>query len=254
MSNTESTAQTNHPSTSAETNPTPIINIQDYQPSMASTLACPKKEDAIIIEAHDNLTLLDYAAAVTKLTTKDAIKFISKISRGRIKIFLPTAKEAETFIEKNPSLEIKNITLKTRLFINPNKRLFISGACPTIPNDYIQKCLESIGIACIGTPQHMKAFNYEEFAHILLEKRFCFYKPSDVSIPSKIIITYEDIEHLVYLEEENNNCRICKKSGHSANRCPNATQHPSVNLRIENIRQNRNEIHRRNSKREISCP
>lgn len=222
--------------TPIEPNTTPVIDIPNYTPNFANTISIPKKEDAIIIEAHETINLQDYASAVTQLTSKEAVKFITKMSRGRIKIFLPSAKHAETFIETNPTIKINNILLKTRLYINPNKRIFISGACPTIPNDYILKCIESMGFNCTSAPQHMKAFNNEELSHILLEKRVATIKPSETPIPPKIIIRYDNMEHLIFLEEENNNCRICKKSGHTASRCPNSTHNQSANIRIEAIR------------------
>lgn len=215
--------------------PITVLNIPNYQPNYATKMESPRKEEAIIIEANENLNLLDYASTVSKITNQP-IKFIGKISRNRIRMFLPTEQEANQFTSKHPVIEIKGFKLKTRPYINSAKKLYISGACPSIPNDYLTKCLEILNIQLIAPMQHIKAFHTEEnnLSNTHLDKRFILCKPSlENSIPSSVIILYDDIEHMIYLEIENNLCRKCKLMGHSASKCPNIITTTDIQNRLQ---------------------
>lgn len=215
--------------------PIPVINIPDYQPNYATKMNSPRKEEAIIIEAQENLNLLDYATTVSQLTNQQ-IKFIGKLSRNRIRMFLSSEQAAINFTTKHPAIEIKGYRLKTRPYINSAKKLYISGACPSIPNEYLTQCLETMDIQVIAPMQHIKAFNTDD-DHLInthLDKRFILFKPNhEKTIPNSVIILYDDIEHMVYLEIENNLCRKCKLSGHSAAKCPNIITTTDLQNRLQ---------------------
>uniref|UniRef100_A0A8D9BCG5 CCHC-type domain-containing protein n=1 Tax=Cacopsylla melanoneura TaxID=428564 RepID=A0A8D9BCG5_9HEMI len=197
------------------------IQIQNYKPNYADKINTPIKEQAIIIQAGENLTQADYTLRVIEITgDSKVITHAAKISRNRIRIFFKSQEIAEDFVMNNPSINIKGVDLPTRMYVTTDKRLYISGACPSIPNDYINQCLKQIGINTTSTIQHMKAFhNVENLNHILSDKRSTTYKPEpDTELPHTILIKYEETEYLIYLETDN--CRKCRKPGHTTANCP----------------------------------
>ena len=71
----------------------------------------PKKDQAIIIDAIEEVTIRDYLLALAKLIPSTKISHSSCISNSRIFIYLDTKERAEKLIEENKSITIKDKVL-----------------------------------------------------------------------------------------------------------------------------------------------
>ncbi|KAL3274733.1 hypothetical protein HHI36_024185 [Cryptolaemus montrouzieri] len=72
-------------STSRENN---NVNKNTTYAQVAQESSYPKKEQAIDIDAIDGFTLAEYTVAVSKKVNPSDIRFVSKISQGRVCLFL----------------------------------------------------------------------------------------------------------------------------------------------------------------------
>ena len=88
----------------------------------------------------------DYILAVAKVTGPEDIRFSSRISNGRICIYLDRKTTAQDFVTNHRTLTINNVHTTVRLLINPSQRLILSNVLPSIPHEYIEKYLTNINI------------------------------------------------------------------------------------------------------------
>ncbi|KZC11070.1 hypothetical protein WN55_02618 [Dufourea novaeangliae] len=71
----------------------------------------PTKDQAIILLAVDGITINEYACAVGSIIGPKALRYISRISNGRICIYLDKKETVPKLIEKHKYITI-NTTLK----------------------------------------------------------------------------------------------------------------------------------------------
>lgn len=116
----------------------------------------PKKEQAIILHAINEIHTNDYIIQIGKLINPKNIIFASRISNERICIYLSSKAHVEQLISKHPNITIGNQQIEIRRLINPSKRLIISNICPTIPNKTIEEKLVQIGFKLVSPINFMK--------------------------------------------------------------------------------------------------
>ena len=181
----------------------------------------PKKEQAIIIESHDGLTIRDYVLAVSKITDPSNIRYISRISNARICIYLSSTKVAETLTSTHPTIQVNGMELPLRPLLTQNKRIILSNVCPIIPNTLIEQYLLEYGVKPTSTITCIRAGISEPgFSHILSFRRQLFISPNDYDkLPPSIPITYEGTNYWIYLSSDTPTCFICKEVGHLAKHC-----------------------------------
>ena len=66
----------------------PTTNVKVSYAQMAIQVQVPTKEQAIIIDAVDGISIQEYTRAVAKVTEGTNIMFASRISHGRVCIYL----------------------------------------------------------------------------------------------------------------------------------------------------------------------
>ncbi|KAK2579954.1 hypothetical protein KPH14_007634 [Odynerus spinipes] len=145
----------------------------------------PKKEQGIIIEAKDGLTIKDYATEIAKLTDPNNIRFISKISNNRL------------------------------------KRIIISNVSPVIPHMIIQEALQKLGIPVQSKISFLRAGLADiGFPHVLSFRRQFYINPEDIGkLQDTLLISYEDTSYRIFLATETAECYICKQKGHMTRQC-----------------------------------
>lgn len=201
--------------------------------SVASTQIYPKRDQALVIPAVENIPTREYVIALTKFTPPKNIIFVSKISKERICLYLSSKETLDNILEKTSTINIQNIQLPIRRLISPSKRLIISNVHPCVPNEELEKHLLEIGFTLSSRVTFMGAgfADIPELSHIKSFRRQVYFVPDeDLEIPPSFVITFEDEEFRVFISDEIK-CFVCKESGHVAGKCnkqqPNETTTPT---------------------------
>ncbi|KAK2577971.1 hypothetical protein KPH14_012745 [Odynerus spinipes] len=170
----------------------------------------PKKEQGIIIEAKDGLTIKDYATEIAKLTDPNNIRFISKISNNRVCIFLSSKEIADELTEHHKEIHIQNNILQLRPLISKLKRIIISNVSPVIPHMIIQEALQKLGIPVQSKISFLRAGLADiGFPHVLSFRRQFYINPEDIGkLQDTLLISYEDTSYRIFLATETAECYI----------------------------------------------
>lgn len=202
------------------------INTDNSKQSFASTVAnslIPKKDQAIIIDINDNLPHKDYIIAIGKLVQPSNILFASRISKGRICIFLSNKTLVDNLIVNHPIITIQEQHFKLRKLFNPNKRIILSNVYPNIPPDIIANEFVKLNIPLCNPITFLRAgIQVEEFTHILSFRRQTYILHEDLKkLPSSILINYDETNYRIFLSDDSLTCYLCKSQGHIASQCSN---------------------------------
>ncbi|CAG5100309.1 Similar to Transposon TX1 uncharacterized 82 kDa protein (Xenopus laevis) [Cotesia congregata] len=209
--------------------------------SAARNEVFPTKECAIIIEALDGATIKDYINAIGKRTPVSNIRFISKISNGRICAYLVSQEKAEELITIHKTIQVNSTVLTVRPLINKNKRIILSNVPPIIPHDYIVQTLDHLNIKVTSTITFLLAASNEPgHSHIMSFRRQVYVDPDDVSkLPEVIQIPFDDTLYNIYTSLDSIACFICLGEGHLAKNCPkNQSTHPQEQQQDNSIETN----------------
>lgn len=186
----------------------------------------PSKQQAIIIEAQEGLSIKDYVSKISTLVSANDIRFVSKISNNRICVFFSSVKIAEQFTDSHKVISINDCVLGVRPLISKNKRIIISNVCPTIPHQVIEEELAKRNIQVTTKISFIKAGISEPgFSHIMSFRRQVYIEQDDISkLPESIVIYYDNTSYRIYFSSESISCFICKQVGHIAHQCPSKPQ------------------------------
>lgn len=181
----------------------------------------PKKEQAIIINAINEIQTIEYIRKIGELTSPQNIIFASRISFNRICIYLSSKNLVDKIITNNKHINIGNYKLEIRRLITPALRITISNVCPSIPHQIIEEELTKLSIKTISQITFVRAGMQDpEYQHILSFRRQVFINEEDKNkIPESIFVEYENTSYKLYLSGDTIQCNICKKHGHAENKC-----------------------------------
>lgn len=198
-----------------------LPNLPSYAAVTQNTMF-PKKDQAIVIDAIENVQIKDYAQALGKIIEPSQIRFLSRISNNRICIYVATKLIADDIINNKKSLTVQNQKLTMRPLINPNKRIILSNVCPIIPHNEIEKKLQEIQIKPMSPISFLRAgLNETGYNHILSFRRQLYVTPEDFSrLPEKISLDFEETTYWIYISSDTMTCFLCKNEGHVASKCP----------------------------------
>lgn len=182
----------------------------------------PKKDQAIIIDALENVQIKDYAQALGRVIEPSQIRFLSRISNNRICIYVSSKSIADDIIDNKKYVIIQNQKLTIRPLISRNKRIIISNVCPIIPHTEIERKLQEIHITPMSPISFLRAgVNETGYNHILSFRRQVYVTPEDFTrLPEKISIDFEGTNYWIYFSSDTMTCFVCKKDGHVASKCP----------------------------------
>jgi hypothetical protein len=200
----------------------------DNNPSYATvtqTTTFPKKDQAIVIDALENVQIKDYAQALGRIIEPSHIRFLSRISNNRICIYVSSKLIVDEIIDNKKYVTIQNQKLPIRPLISRNKRIIISNVCPIIPHTEIEKKLTEMHITPLSPISFLRAgLNETGYNHILSFRRQVYVTPEDFTrLPDKISIDFEETNYWIYFSSDTMTCFICKKDGHVASKCPDNT-------------------------------
>lgn len=195
-------------------------NITTYSKILKTS---PTRDQAIVIEASDNIMLKDYVLAVGQLTDPSNIRFVSRISNGRICIYLTNKKIVEDITTKYTRIKINNESLMIRPLITKTKRVILSNVCPVIPNSVIEEKFSQYGIKPSSSIDYIRAgISIPGFSHVLSFRRQMYVQPDDADkLPESMQIAHEGINYWIYISGDTPMCFLCKQEGHFARQCRN---------------------------------
>lgn len=182
---------------------------------------CYTREQAIIMPCVDDLTRNDYMYAIGKLVNPANVMCASRVSKNRMCIHLINVDLVKNFTSEHSFIEIKGKKVYVRPLVSPYKRIIFSNVSPSIPNRYLEKILDTLGVNRNSVVSRMKV-NVREpgYEHIESHRRQVFVKEEDISkIPDAINLKHNDIEYFIYIGPDVLKCFKCNKTGHKAENC-----------------------------------
>ncbi|KAJ8669989.1 hypothetical protein QAD02_001248 [Eretmocerus hayati] len=184
----------------------------------------PTREQAIVLKSMEGLTVQDYAMSIGNIIEPVNITDISRISQGRVCLYLKSKEIAEHLIENVKTVCVANHTLEIRSLVTRAKRILISNVEPIVPNDLITKELCSKGVRLTTNITHVEAaMSDPNFAHIKSFRRQVYVDPEDVQkIPKSMRVKCGGYSSWIYFSAEQITCFICNQEGHLARYCQNA--------------------------------
>ena len=203
----------------------------------ANATFVPKKDQAIIVDSVEGCTIDDYLDGIELLMDISNIKFMSKISGGRVCIYLANKSMVNEL--SNKQVQVQNNTLTIRPLLEKNKRVVISNASPSIPNEILIQALKNKGIGIVSQMHYIRASTSKPGrSHIYSFRRQVYIKEKNEHLlPENLQITFEDTPHWIYLSTESTHCFVCKQKGHIAKVCPEF-QDTAIQQQIQPLQDN----------------
>ena len=206
-----------------QVSPTVILSIMSSSTTLsessdAETTPFPTKEQAIVFDAIDGITIQDYTLALGKVTDPKNIHFVSRISHGRVCCYLNSKETADKITEEHLKLDIGQHSLEARPLISKGNRIILSNVYPTIPHQVIIDELLKHKIRPCSDVTFMKAeVSDPSFAHVLSFRREVYVYPEDIpNLPSVMEINHDSTNYWVYSSTEKLFCFFCEEEGHLA--------------------------------------
>lgn len=180
-----------------------------------------RREQAIIIDSVEGIPVREYALAIAQLIEPQNILYISKISQGRVCLYVSSQDIADKLVNTHKTVSINTHSLEIRPLLSQSKRIIISNVPPVIPNSSIENKLREHNIVPISPISRIRAgINDTGFAHILSFRRQMYLNPDDVTkLPDSIQVTQDNVTYWIYLSAEKLTCFLCKEEGHLAKHC-----------------------------------
>lgn len=202
----------------------------------------PSKDQAIIIEAHEGLTIKDYVSKLSTFINPSDIRFVSRIANNRICVFLSSKKIANYLTDNHQTFTINDIEVSVRPLLSKHVRVIISNVCPVIPHEVIKNALQQSNIQISSNITFIRAGLPEPgMSHIMSFRRQVFVHPDEVhKLPQSLLIPYEDTTYRLFFTTDNITCFKCKNEGHIASKCPinSISLSPIINRATDNNNEN----------------
>lgn len=216
-------------------------NLKSYA-GAATTDIFPSKDQAIIIEAHEGLTIKDYVSKLSTVINASDIRFVSRIANNRICVFLSTKKIANYLTDNYQTFTINGIEVSVRPLLSKHVRVIISNVCPVIPHEVIKNALQQVNVQTSSNISFVRAGLPEPgMTHIMSFRRQFFVHPDEVhKLPQSLLIPYQETSYRLFFTTDNITCFKCKSEGHIASKCPinNISLTPVINRAVENNNDN----------------
>ena len=183
----------------------------------------PTKEQAVILDAIEGIQVQEYVLQLAKIVEPRNIRFVSRISHGRICFYLNSKQTADNLTENHKKINIGSHELEIRPLISKAKRIILSNVCPIIPHHVIIEELQKLNIRHTSQMTFIRAgYSDSSLAHILCFRRQIYIQPEDITkIPPCMQINFDDTPYYIYLSSEKLTCFLCKQEGHVAKFCKN---------------------------------
>ena len=206
---------------------------------MVQQVQYPTKEQAIILDSIEGLSVQDYTIAIGNLVQPSNIRYVSRISHGRVCIYLSSKELADKVTDNHTTVKVGTHTLEIRPLISKSKRIIISNVCPIIPAHVIEKELSKFDIKPNSKITNIRAaISVPGYAHVLSFRRQMYVNPEDIKkLPETLQISYDDTVYWLYLSAEKLTCFLCKEEGHLAKHCKKSETENQHSSKVTNKEQ-----------------
>lgn len=219
---------------SSETDKSKVSSVSSYA-QVAQNDLFPKRNQGVIMECADGLSLTDYTCAIGDIVEPKNVLYSSRISNNRVCLYLKNQELVNNITDKYTTLNIKDKIVPIRPLVAKLKKVIISNVAPPIPHYIIENAFEAIDIRCLQPVTTLRAaINKDGYAHVLSSRRQTYIDPNDASkIPEFMKIDYDETNYYVYPSiNATIKCFLCKTEGHIAKHCPAPPQ--QLNTQIVN--------------------
>jgi hypothetical protein len=214
----------------------------------------PTKEHAFLVQSIDSVSIHQYLRAVADCVGAKNIWFGSRLSLGRVAIYLTSVDLVNKFMAVHGGIVVGDEFIPARRMVTKASRLIISNVCPTIPHFVLEDILSStlklvspMSFVSVGgkDPELSSIFSFRRQIFVVIE--------DSCNLPESILVDYEGDRYRVFLSLDDLRCFLCKQTGHVAKNChvqKTSAQGP-VEVTIEDIESEEpSELQNRNKRKE----
>lgn len=105
-----------------------------YAQMAADNFKYPTQEQAIVLDSIEGIPVAEYCYAIGEVTEPENIKFVSRISQGRVCLYLDSVTAADYLCESVKKVTVLEDVLNICLLISKAKRVIISNVASPIQN------------------------------------------------------------------------------------------------------------------------
>lgn len=180
---------------------------------------------AIVFDAPRNFSTNDFASAVIDLIGEGKIGYNSRISHGRVCLYLLSAEVARSLVD-GPQIKVYNaegelFLAKARPLISQHKRVIVSNLNPQFPDELLKELLEDYDVKLRSSIIRLRSGHPRDKIIKSFRRQF-FVDEDDVKkIPGSVKYTIEELDFTEYMQFSSTRakCFICGQEGHLARFC-----------------------------------
>jgi hypothetical protein len=179
----------------------------------------PHKKCGVIYEAIDAITIEQYLRAIADNIGGINIKYASRISGGRICVYLATENHVQELCAPG-GININDTFIPCRPYIMASRRVVLSNVLPDIPNETLMPLLHAFGKTTSPISHLSISTTHADLKHIKSFRRLVYMIITNIEkIPHVISVQHDGVTHAVYVTYDDITCTNCHKPGHTAQNC-----------------------------------
>lgn len=198
----------------------------------------PNNKLAIIIDCQvNNMPAEECCEAVADIIPGSDMMFSSRLSGGRICVFLRNEQNVKSLVQEG-GLLVRGNYLPIRRYVTQATKILLSNVSPIFSNDQLSKELTKFGKLASTIRNISNGYKRPDIAH-MISFRKCVYMIIDKpeNIPDSFSISHEGTNYVVYVSSDDLKCNRCHMPGHKSIHCDKVfSQQP----RLENDTRNSN--------------
>lgn len=186
----------------------------------------PTDEQCIIFPFIEGVRISDYVYKLAEVIQPSDIRFCSRISRNRVSFYLRSVKVLDEFLDKHFGIQINRQFIKARRLVNPDKRIVISNASPSIPHENIAETIKLFNVQLSSEITFIKfGIKEEEFSHLQSFRRQVYVTTDTAkNLPTSVVMNYLGQQRRIFFNDDKVRCYHCKEYGHISAACTQAAE------------------------------
>jgi len=202
-------------------------NVKSYaaatgRESFATNFVFPGRDQGLLLPALSGISKNEFIVGIGKLVGPKNVIFASRISNGRICIYLSSKDILDKFMQEHKGIKLGDEFLAARRLITPSKKVILSNVSPSIPNSVIYDELKRLNLKAVSAISFIGAgVSDPNYKHVYSFRRQVFIAlEDDQSVPSCIVVKHNGEINRIFFSTDNMRCFICNNLGHISTKCP----------------------------------